>query len=68
MKALCECIHKALQGFWVRPPLVQVKHLSTQRDPRDDRRSRNVRRRIEGEVGTGRGGGVDPWDPAVGWE
>lgn len=46
---LCECIHKGLQGF-LGSPLVPLKHLSTQRELLDDRRSRNVKRRIEGEV------------------
>lgn len=46
---LCECIHKSLQGF-LGSPLVPLKHLSTQRELLDDRRSRNVKRRIEGEV------------------
>lgn len=31
MQELCECIHKCLQGL-LGPPLVPLKHYSTQRD------------------------------------
>lgn len=39
----------ACRDLW-GPPFVPLKHLNTQQDMSDDRRSRNVKRRIGGEV------------------
>lgn len=41
---------RPMGSFGLTPPLAPQKHLGTQRDLWDDRRSWNVKRRIEGEV------------------
>lgn len=53
---LCECTHRGPQVSVGSPPM-PLKHLSTQQDLSDDRRSRRVKRGIEREVSAG-GGGV----------
>lgn len=48
---LCDGTHDGLWGVsGLPPPLVPQKHLGTQRDLWDDRRSSNVKRRIEGKM------------------